>query len=54
VSESAQASRDISSRIMSVSALKATNASAASVNTAAETLNRVAQELRKPVGRFRL
>lgn len=55
VTESAHASQDISSRIVGVSgAARATSVSAEKVNTAASTLDRVAQALREPVGRFRL
>ncbi len=55
VGESAKASRGISSSIVTVgTAARATNLSATSVNAAAEGLDRVAKELRKLVGRFRL
>jgi len=55
VGESAKASQGISSSIETVgSAARATNSSATSVNTAADALDRVAKELRKIVGRFRL
>jgi methyl-accepting chemotaxis protein len=55
VGESAKASQGISSSIATVGgAARATNSSATSVNTAADALDRVAKELRKIVGRFRL
>jgi methyl-accepting chemotaxis protein len=55
VGESAKASQGISSSIVTVgSAARATNSSASSVNAAADALDKVAKELRKLVGRFRL
>jgi methyl-accepting chemotaxis protein len=55
VGESAKASQGISSSIVTVgTAARATNSSATSVNTAADALDRLAKELRKIVGRFRL
>jgi methyl-accepting chemotaxis protein len=55
VGESAKASRDISSSIITVgTAARATNSSATGVSSASDALDRVAKELQKLVGRFRL